>query len=382
MVTFTLTDLHRWLKSDCWPCVTAYLPTSPMPELARQGSIRLKNLLKRAEEKLNSRGIRPADGESLLKPGYALVDDQRFWATQEEGLAIVLRPEGLEWMWSPLRFPELVSVGRRICIKPVLPLVTDNAHFHLLAVSQKHVRLFRGDRWRLRPVALDTLPPGLVEALNYQPPQGLKQVLGAPAGGRGSEGTLFHGQGGEVDRHKDELTTWFRLVDEGLHAYLREERAPLLFAGVGYLFPIYQQVNQYRQLFDRPITGSPDHWNEVELHGRATELLGAHWKHSLNADQERFEQHLGSNRVSSSIEEVLAAARDGRVETVFVARQRQLWGRCDPMSGAVTLLDEMAPASEELLDRAAFDVLAHGGRAYALDEEIHDGNDLAALFRF
>lgn len=363
--------------------MTAYLPTSPSPELAQQGPIRLKNLLRRAEEKLVTRGVRPAEARTILEPGYQLVDDHRFWAEQTEGLAVVLTAGGLEWLHSPLSFPEMVSVGRRICVKPVLPLITDNGNFHLLAISQKRVRLYCGDRWHLTPVSLDTLPPGLVEALNFQPPQGLMQILGAPANGRGDEGTLYHGQSGEVDRHKNELTSWFRMIDNGLHAYLRTERSPLLFAGVGYLFPIYQQVSRCPQLFEQAVHGNPDHWNDVELHRRAAELLTAYWKHSLATDRERFERQLGSDRVSSSIEGVLAAACEGRVDTIFVERTRQLWGHFDPLTGGVDLLDEMAPASEELLDRAVFEVLMHGGRAYAVNsDEIPHGIALAALHRF
>lgn len=374
--------LERWLNPQPWPCVTIYLPTSASGDAVRAGPIRLKNLLVRAEQKLVVHGSAEKDAHKLLRPAWQLVDDERFWTDQAQGLALLLTAEGMETWRLPREVPETVAVGRRACLKPMLPIVTDNRPFYLLAVSQKQVRLYQGDRWQLNAVEGASLPPGLVEALNYQAPQGLVHVLGASAGGRGSEGTVYHGQGGEVDRHKDELLAWFRMIDRALHAHLRSERAPLIFAGVQYLYPIYRLANTYPHLFDRAVQGNPERWSRDELHRQAVELLGPLWTQAMTLDRVRLSNRLGSDHVSAAIEEVLPAAIEGRVDTLFVDREHALWGRCDAPDHAVVLLDEMSPASEDLLDRAAFEVLKHRGRVYAVAaDEVPGGIALAALYR-
>ncbi|MBS0209522.1 MAG: hypothetical protein JSS27_11280 [Planctomycetes bacterium] len=383
MDTFTQRNLQDCLETTSWPCVTIYLPTSPSGAAGQQGPIRLKNLLNRAGQKLLAEGIDEEAAARLLKPGRALVDDTKFWHDQSQGLMVILTTAGMKRWQLPMSVVETVAVGHRVCIKPVLPLLTDNHAYFVLAVSQNGVRLYRGDRWQLERLAVDTLPVGLTQALNYQPPQGMVQVLGASGGGRGDQGTMYHGQGGEVDRHKDELRTWFRMINGALHDYLGSERAPLLFAGVQYLFPIYQDVNTYPQLFGLPVHGSPEHWSDAELHRRVVEMLAPVWRQAAKNGRERIEEHLGTARVSASIENILSAAFAGAVDTVFVDRDDALWGKFNSGTGSVELTDETTPGAEDLFDLAAYQTLKHRGSAFAVaGDTIPAGIGVAAFYRY
>ena len=131
----------------------------------------------------------------------------------------------------------------------------------------------RGTRARLEEVALPGLAANLTEALNYDTRQGTVQMHSGQPRVAGKEGVVFHGQGGEVDVAKQELTAYFREIDRVVSDYLQMRTEPLLFAGVDYLLPIYQAVNSYPHLVPTPIAGNPDLLSASEISARAWPLV-------------------------------------------------------------------------------------------------------------
>ena len=67
----------------------------------------------------------------------------------------------------------------------------------------------------------------------------------------------FPDTGGVTDDTKENLLKYFRLIDRGLHDLFEDERAPLVLAGVEYLFPIYREANTYPRLIEEGIPGNP-----------------------------------------------------------------------------------------------------------------------------
>ena len=73
-------------------CVSIYLPTHRAGSDIQQDPIRLKNLLRRAEESLGAGGMRGAAARELLQPARELIDDRAFWHYQGDGLALFVAP--------------------------------------------------------------------------------------------------------------------------------------------------------------------------------------------------------------------------------------------------------------------------------------------------
>ncbi|HWA98904.1 MAG TPA: hypothetical protein VG713_10450 [Pirellulales bacterium] len=343
----------------------------------------MRKLLAQAETKLVASGMRATEVRAVFQPGYELTNDPLFWREPSNGLAIVLSASGIESRRLPIALGPSVTVGLRVSVKPILPVVTDNQSFHVLTVSQKHVRLFRGDRWSFEPVALSTLPTGLIEALDLQPTQRLAQVLAAPAQGSGQQGTMFHSQSGEVDRRQDKLAEWFRMIDKALYPYLHERRSVLVFAGAENLFPIFRPACAYPHLFPYPVRGNADHLNDAELHRHVCEVLEGQWKLAEFVDRQLFENRLGTPRVSTSIDEILQAAIDGRVEAMFVDRDHAIWGCFDQPARSVQRMNDSVVGSEDLLDRAAYEALRRRARVYAVSADAIPGSrEIAAIYRY
>jgi hypothetical protein len=81
---------------------------------------------------------------------------------------------------------------------------------------------------------------------------------------------------------------------------------------------------------------------------------------------ELFAQLSGTGRASVDVGELIAAAHQGRLETLFVALDKEQWGVVDDASGNVTLHSVAEKCDEELLNLAAADTWAHGGTVYVM----------------
>ncbi|NMD18080.1 MAG: hypothetical protein GYA82_05815, partial [Synergistaceae bacterium] len=84
-----------------------------------------------------------------------------------------------------------------------------------------------------------------------------------------------------------------------------------------------------------------------------------------------------------SLEEVVPASAQGRVDTLFVALGRQAWGTFDVESGVIELQEAHAFGNRDLLDLAAVLTIKGGGKVYAVTlDEVPGGFDLAAILRY
>jgi hypothetical protein len=380
MDLFTRGDLETLLVEHPSPCVSLFLPTH------RGGSeedpVRWRKHLVEAEARLAESGRRVAEVKRLLEPARHLLADASFWRNQSDGLAAFLAPQFLRLFRLPLAFKERVVVGSRFSVAPLLPLLSDNGRFFVLALSQKAVRLLHGTRHGVSEVDLRGVPQNLAEALLTHEAKQPFSFFGRRAGeGAGGWGGIFHGHGVGIDDKKEELLQYFQKIDRGLHPLLREEKAPLVLAAVEYLQPIYRQANSYAHLLQCGIDGSPDRLSNEELHQRAWPLIRPLFEEARQRAAAEYQQLADTEHASCELEAIVAAACGGRVETLFVALGRQVWGVFDPTAGRVEVHERELAGDADLLDLAAGYTLAHGRTVYTVEpDQVPSGTDAAAIF--
>jgi len=369
-----LVDVHNDL------CVSLYMPTHRTE--TRQDTIRLRNFLREAEQRLLATGVRAPDADALLAPGHALLGDSFFWRHVDDGLALFLAPEFQRHYALPRAFPERLVIGRRFHIKPLLPLLGEAGAFYVLALSQKSVRLWWGNRFDLEPLPAEGLPRSLAEALQYETPERAVRFRTAEPVGPGRWSSIAYGSTAE-DPAKDALAQFCQRVDHGLRDLLRDAPAPVVLAGVDYLLHIYRGVSQSPYLAPGEVEGNPDQLEPAELRRRAWEIVQPHYQREQSAALERFQALRNTGRAATALRLILAAAHAGRVETLFVAQGQVQWGTFDPETGAVHEHTAQAPADEDLLDLAATEVIRTGGTVYSLPPEAMPvSGPAAALLRY
>src|SRR5690606_24200360 len=76
--------------SDC--CISVYIPThrSGVAVNEQKDPIAFKNALQQAEATLKERGFDQAKIAKIIKPGYDLLRDDKFWYALTDGLAVFM----------------------------------------------------------------------------------------------------------------------------------------------------------------------------------------------------------------------------------------------------------------------------------------------------
>ncbi len=320
MDTISIHDLKQLAGLQEATAISIYLPTHLAPD-ARQDGIRLKNLLGRAQDELQTRGMRRPEAEQLLAMAGGLPDDAEFWKGLSQGLAIFVTPELFRAYRLPVIFSESLTVHRRLMIKPLLPVADRGERFLLLTLSQNHVRLFDVTRSQIREEKVRNLPENKSVALNYDGADRGEQVHEGLRGNLGKQAGIFHGQGGIKDTAKTDITLFFQTIDRALEPLLRKENAPLLLGGVDYLLPLFRQTCSYSHLLERHLAGNCDLLTGEQLHERSWEIMRPYFDRPRREAGERFRALLGTGKASADVAEVTVScfSWNWKVEPVGLA---------------------------------------------------------------
>ena len=390
MDVLSATDVSQLLGSRTSPCVSLYMPTHRVGENTKQGRVRLKNLLDMAEQQLTQAGLRVSEAREMLDSARQLLDDSPFWSYQSDGLAIFISRDQSWRFRLPIPFDEVVMTGGRFHLKPLMPLLTGDGLFYILAISQNQVRVLRCTRDFCEEVQSSLIPQSEAVILQYVEQQKQlqwhSQTSPSPKGGK--RAAVFHGQGGPQRDHKARLFEYFRIVVTGLRHLISDPHTPVVFAGVEYLYPLFRQANDGLHLLDDFIRGNADESHRVlatDLRKQAWRIVEPHFlaERRKAAELVRNAAATAPHRAARTLDDAVRAAHDGRIEYLFVDRSEHRWGRLDPATGKVQVHDRPQNGDEDLLDFAATSTLAHRGTVYAVDhDEMPEDAPIAALLRY
>ncbi len=376
MDVITRERIDELLQPHQGPCISIYMPRAT----SLQDPIRLKNLIAGAEASLVAQGLRSSSASQLLAPARHFIREASFQQSPGDGLAMFAAPDLFRSYFLPLRFRESLFVYGRPHITPLLPLLSGNGAFLVLAISENKVRLLRGTRSSIRE--LEFGQRSLADAIGRESQPVSHQAHGGVQHGKARRTTVFHGQGALADHAKEDLLRFFRSVNEELEQYLSNERIPLVFAGVDYLFPMYREVNTQAHLQAAHIPGNCERLTAQELHERAWAIVGPAFQRPRQKALEEIAELAASHPLNCELKAVVTAAAAGEVDTLLVAKDMQVWGTFDPASTEVQVRGEFQSDAEDLMNLAAIDTLRQGGDVYEVDIELLPKHSpLAAKYR-
>jgi hypothetical protein len=389
-------DIEPLLRASGGPCVSIFLPTFRAGGERQQNPIRLKNVVRGVAERLEQDwGMRSPDADELLNPVKRLVDDNSFWLHQSEGLALFLSPDTFQSFQLPVQLNELAVVEKRFHLKPLLPLLSGDGdgHFYILSLSRKNIRLLSASRFRVDEIDLESqgVPTSFTEALGdlkqiqMQANTSSKTPHRFSMGPRG--GPIFSAHATGEENFVADLRNYFERFDDALARIDIDRKAPVVLAGVEYLLPIYRDAaSTFQNICEDALRGNMEGEKAEDLRDAAWEIVEPHFLQERRKAAERFGDLSGSGRSSIDLNQILPAAHDGRVESLFVARGVRVWGSWDGDKRKIERqLDQDGPrkGNEDLLDLAAVQTYLNGGKVFVVDQqEVPEGKSLAAVFRY
>lgn len=380
----TRRDLAQLASQRGFPSISIFQPTHRGGPETRQDPIRFKDLFSEAQRQIEDQLKHDQELRALVEKTRNLVHDHAFWQHQADGLAYFLSKESETFFRLPLDVPEMVSVGDRFHLKPLLPLIAEDANFFLLAISQQKIRFFRGTRFRFQEIDVPGMPKDMDDALNHEEAAQSLQVATSnftPSGV--PHHVQFHGHGGGDDGWKNKIGRYFRIVDEKLHQILHAESAPLVIAAVDQNQSIFRAASHYPHIFPHGIEGSPDQRKPEELHAEALKVLQPYLERSRQEAEQRFSDLNHTERASDNLERVVGAAWGGRVDSLFVETGRQIPGVFKPQKATIQQGGNEEKPDHDLLDYAAVQTYLNGGKVYALPKgQLPTSSPVAAVFRY
>ncbi|HZL88606.1 MAG TPA: hypothetical protein VFB96_09560 [Pirellulaceae bacterium] len=377
-------DVEKLLAHERGPFVSIFQPLHPTGRDGMEDAVRLRKLADRAAGLLIDRGLRRPEAESLLAPVRQLPDDDVSWQKRGRSLAAFVAPGLNRVFHGNGQREEALFVDDRFHVRLLLPLVSQDDKFFVLALSQNSVRLFQGNELVLKPIDVAGLPRNRDEALNIdEVPRG-SQVHSGMRGdqGQGKQAAVFHGQGGRPETMKEELLLFVRQVAHAVDRRLERERAPLILATVVATVPLWKETSKYPCTMEDFVSGNPDHLSPSELHAKAWTRVQpvqlAERKSLLDRIHEK-----DNPRASFGLTFVVSAAIRGQVDSLFIDCSRPWWGKYDAENDTVLVHAQPQPGDSDLVELAASATLQHGGRVFPITPENSNPDAAAqALLRY
>ena len=354
----------------------------------RQDMLRFSMQIREAENLLLLKNLRSSQVEDVLKPIRTLVEDEQFWLHSADGVTVFRSPDEFLTFRLPYTFQEQVIVTTHFYLRPLLPLIIDDGRFYILTLSQKEIRLLECMHYSVYEVELpETIPCSFVAYVKYKESENELQYYSsasdAVTGKAGRRAAIFQGQRAGVDDENTRILHYFQRVDSGLHALLKDEKVPLVLAGVEFLLQIYRKANTYPYLLREEIPGDPDRENAEVLRKQAYPIVVPYFKKSREEAAASYTTCTGTGRASNNIRTIISASFCGRVECLFMTQDQEQWGIFNLRNDTLHVHQKPRFGDDDLLDIAASQTLLHEGLVYVVEQaDMPDDGPLAAVLRY
>ncbi len=375
-------QLKELMAASGGTCISIYMPTHRRGSETRENSIRFKALLKKARESIDGQDVE-ADVAHRVAVLEKLADDNTFWQHQLDGLAVFSSGETtrLFRIGRPLR--ERVAVADSFHVKPLIRILQRAGQYHLLAVTQKSVRLYEGGLDGLDEVALDDdVPTTIVEALGAE----VGGDLNVNSYGGLSHSGMFHGHHDNKDDRDKDLERYLRAVDRAVYDFhCRGGDLPLYFAGDVDYHDVFFKVSHHPRLTKKGIRINPDavEVDNARLRSEMEDVMMSDYEAQVHELVEQFGNANARAQGSDDVNKVAKAAREGRVLSLLVNGDMSIGGRIDPNTGSVKRADEQGPDVDDVLDDLCELVMKTGGNVRVIMGDKHPTETgVAAVFRY
>lgn len=389
MPILTREQFEKLAKFDNNPCISIFMPTDRQGKdvLQEKDKIQLKSQWKKVYEKLKDMGLPQDKIDHIGKPLETLLDDGNFWRHQSDGLAIFLADGFMEKFTVPVNFESFTYISDHFYLKPLIPMFSGDTRFYLLELQQDKVKLYEANMYSIGEVDIHDLTPERLEdrvGYDYEEKHRKHKTqrnnIGANPGGVSTQ----HGYDAANRDEKNEILRFFRAIDKGLHEVLREEKVPLVVACQDYLFPIYEEANTYKHLYNKPVPGNPqDYENMFALHAAALNVLEPHFNKEKEQKMTQFRE-MNPSRTATSVSEIIPAIYEGKVDTLFLQNREDIWGNYNENMASVDVHDEQSSANMSLMNLAAVKVMEQGGKVYLIENEFmpEKSSKMNAVYRY
>lgn len=366
--TPTLDEFRALNEERDDPCVSIYLPTTPLTQEVEGARIAFGNQVRDACEQLAARGFDKRRLAALEEHLGDLAEDDAFWERQAKSLAVLATTDKVRTFRLANTVQPLVQVADRYHLKPLMRAITFPNHAFVLALSENAVRLVE---------VFADLPPARVP-VPHLPKDAASALSRATLNDRSPKKRLTGTEG-----QKTRLTQYARLVDASIRPILSGRNLPLIVAATEPLATLFRSVCSYPGLLPDTITSTNDRSSEQDLAEAARPVLDRSYAAQVSALKSLFERRFSEGRATTDLSDAARAATFGAVEVLLVDMNEVVPGHVDEQSGAITFTDKGSADSYGIVDEIMGRALAGGAHVLSVRKaDLPGGKSLAAILRY
>ncbi|MFO7728157.1 MAG: hypothetical protein R6X11_07490 [Desulfonatronovibrio sp.] len=386
MTDISSIDLKPILKARGNYCLSVYMPTTPVATDWNENSVRLKNLIRKAEKELEQQNADKTLIRNLSAPLWNLQEDTRFLQEMKNGAVFFSGPDFFEYYLFPVEVQEIAIASDLFYMKPLFNLFTYNTRYYLLVLSKHKIALYKADRFTIKEIEIPDSPKNLEDFLRFDEEQKQLQFHTRAPGHGNTRAAMFHGQGVGTDKkkEKEKSARYIQAAEQAVSDFLSKETLPLILTGDEHLQGIYRKHNSYKNMTDENITGNPDRLKPHELLNKGWEVASRIADQNIQKSVQEFHNEHSDNKTTGEIETVLPSAFYGKIDTLFISHEDLVWGDFKEETASVDQFDQWKPGAVELLDTALHFTLMNGnGKVYVLKKEhMPDHAKTGAVYRY
>tara|TARA_R110002033_G_scaffold166331_2_gene204929 strand:+ start:17484 stop:18656 length:1173 start_codon:yes stop_codon:yes gene_type:complete len=378
-------EFENLINNRALNCISIYLPMDKKGKEQNKHLAQslLKQCLNQVQNDLSEHQMNEDEIGEYLKPVEELLHRVDLWRNPSEGLAIFLTPEdGLRFYQLPIPFEVHTYIASNFYLIPILPLYQNDGEYYILELSQDYVKLYKASRYQFKDVHLENFAPEQLEdAVGFDYTSKMLQVRS----GQNMYNTgTFHGYGEGKDDDKKELVTFFRAIDKGLKKVINDKNTPLVVASVDYMFDIFKKVSTHRMIINKNIAGDPQFKNKKILHQESWNVVATYFKKPQTEKLTQYTELYHTQKTSYEIEVIIDAAFNGKIETLFMETNSDIFGIYDPKNGEVLTDKKSEIHNVSLTNLAAISTFKQGGQVYFLstDKMPVKERSMNAIFRY
>ncbi len=347
--------------------VSIYVRTTPVTQEIGASRISFKNLCHKAGQQLEAAGLNKRDIAAIIEPLADVLDDEAFWDTQANSLAVFATPDSVATYRLANQIPDQVHVSDRFHVQPLLRAVTFPHNAFILVLGENGVALHQLDAGG-EPVHLRV--PDL--------PKSAADFVGkSTLNGRSHSGRIGGSEGQNV-----RLRQYVRAVDQALRYILTGQTRPLIIAATNPLASMFRQATTYPHLAPGEIKGNSERMTPAELAADAREVLDEVYRTEVDVVKALFKRRASEGRSTADVAQAARAATLGAIDTLMFDMDADETGTIDEQSGAVSF-GPPGPHTYGLVDEIAGRALATGAKVMAVRKpDLPAGETLAAVLRY
>lgn len=360
------------------PCVTIILPLLKEPGHTDENAARLNRILDDVENKLEEFGLEGRAKAQYVASARNFADEQLKSPPADNTIILYVSSSVFQIYMLPQEMEESVSIGSHFYLTPLLSDEAEAMHYFVLAVSKKKATFFEVKGRSIMAREVEGMPASVEDA--FKGMEHTDRVVNFHSTGNGT--AAFHGDGGEKDQQEIEATVYIRAIANSLHTLLHESKLPLVFAGVTEEYGIFKKFDQSGALQEEFIKGSPDMTMKEELLERSRPIVEKRMAEDRKQLVEAFGTAAANGKGPDTMDEVLKAAAEAKVDTLLLKRGASEWGIVQS-NGDSIVHTAKENGDEDLLSVAASWTLRNGGTVVFFPEDEMPGKSpMAAILRY